>query len=713
MSPIIKQFDTLSRKQILALQPGAWGDWELLDVLQYFEKEKKDRDREVAVAELILRSPQVSDVNYHMLYFDLMGYYRWKRDFPTALRWTHALIAHDEQHNEGRNRAVICRDLAEIYVASGDLSTGLALFTRLAQADPTDIWNYNALAFSLPDAGLPHLALEVLDYALTLITHQDPEQLKAQLTDQRRRTAETLAPTPDSTGDLSPAALAEFRAALLPSQPTKPARSTKREQAIPYLPPITQLLAADPSGDAALEAEILARGKVLAPELVRLAFDPELPADGAPARAIALLRALRDAQAAELGELSAWLDQADGDWRNELLTRHCGKVGGYTTPELEAIAADVQYSVYTRTSTTESLVERAKRLPAQRERIIAFMRTLLTRPEADTAGEEPFVGFLIGGALDLDARELYPDIQRAFVEDRVDTSIVSSLDVHDRWDLSSLPIPKRRTDGLYLRLRCTACDRVREHFVQNVLLDVVTLEQKTRDRPVAYDPHIMDHEIVCPKCGAVDRYAMTPAAHFALTMLPKGVDDVAALLSGKKSAADLPLNPRLHPFRSSVFGKPMHPLAGLEEYRRRIAAHPKDAKLYMRMGTLLRTLYRYPAALEAHRQAYTLNPNDAEIALTRAMSEHDFGDRAAAREMYERVLTLELKGKSGGIFRSNTWAGAATEGLELLKRCKPSPWALPVYDPNTGQKTKASVSLPVSRSQKQKRKRKRKRRRRK
>jgi tetratricopeptide (TPR) repeat protein len=716
MSPIIKQFDTLTREQILALRPGVWGDLELLDVMEHFEKERKDRDREMAVAELALRSPQVSEVDYYLLYLNLVGYYRWKRNFPAALRWAHALIAHDEQHNEGRNRANHCRDLAETYLAAGDpsagsgqsLDTGLALFARLAQADPTDIWNYNALGFSLPRAGLPHLALEVLDYALALVARKDPEQLKEQLTDQRRRAAETSASTSDRTGDLSPAVLAEFRAAVLPPRPARPARSAKRKEATPYLPPVAQLLTADPSGDTAFEAEILARGRVLVPELVRLAFDLELPPDGAPARAVALLRALRDAQAAELGELSAWLDRASGDWRNELLARRCGKVGGYTTPELEAIAADTQYSVYIRASATEALVERAERSPAQRERVVAFMRMLLTRLEADTAGEETFVGFLIGDILDLDARELYPEIRRVFAEDRVDASIIDLLFVHHRWGLAPLPIPERRGDGLYLRLRCTACDRVREHFVQNVLLDLGTLEQQTQGRPVAYAPHVMDHEIVCPKCGAVDRYEMTPQAYLALTVLPKGLDDMAALLTGKKSGADLPLNPRLHPFRSSVFGKPMHPLAGLEEYRRRIAANPRDAKLYMRMGTLLRTLYRYPEALEAHRQAYALNPNDAEIVLARAMSEHDFGGPAAAKEMYQRVLTLELEGKrTWGIFRSDTWASAAAEGLELLKQRKPSLWALPAYDPNTGQKTKASVSLPVSRSRKRKRRRRR------
>jgi len=69
--------------------------------------------------------------------------------------------------------------------------------------------------------------------------------------------------------------------------------------------------------------------------------------------------------------------------------------------------------------------------------------------------------------------------------------------------------------------------------------------------------------------------------------------------------------------------------------------------------------------------------------------------------MYERVLALELKGKgTWGIIRSDTWAGAAMEGLDQLKQHKPSPWALPAYDPTTGKRTAATVALPTSPSRK-------------
>jgi tetratricopeptide (TPR) repeat protein len=694
---LVKQFDALTREQILALRPGAWDDEDLLEVVKYFESEKKDRHRAMAVTDLVLHSPQMASVGYYESYLDVIGYYRWEGDFPAALRWAHALITFCEQHEGGLNRANNVRDLAEIYLEAGDLDTGLALFSRLAQASPGDIWNYNALGFSLPLAGLPGLALEVLDRALTLTRDEEFKHLKKQLSDQRRKAKVELGNTPDRSSEVSADVMADFRAALLsPISPNR-RKNTWDAESTPYLPPITWLLSRGSANNVMPDAEMLAHGKVLIPELIRLAFDEEFPVQDAPAQAIRYLRQLLDEKVAELGELSAWLDQANGDWRNELLTQHFRKIGGCTTSELETVITDVQAKISTRISAMEALAERAERLPALRGRSIAFVRTMLTRPEADTASEETIVGFLICDALDLEARELYPEIARAFIEDRVDTKIISLQDVQHRWGLLPVPEPERRADGMYLRLRCTACNRIREHFVQDVILDLNSLAEQKDEKLEAYDPYIMDHEIVCPKCGAVDHYAMTSMAHLALLVLPNKVDDLSAMISGKKSTSDLPPNPRLHPFRSSVFGRPMHPLAGLEEYRRRIAVNPTDARLYMRMGTLLRTLFRHSAALEAHRQAYELNPNDAEIALVLGLSEHDFGDRLTAKKMYDRVLTLELKGKeTWGVVRSDTFAGAAMDGLELLKQHQPSAWALPAYNPATGGKTVATLDTQRS-----------------
>ncbi len=84
---LIMQFDAMTREQILELRPGEWSDEEILEALKYFESEKKDRNRAMAVAELILRSPQMGNIDYYMMYLNLNGYYRWKGDFPAALRW--------------------------------------------------------------------------------------------------------------------------------------------------------------------------------------------------------------------------------------------------------------------------------------------------------------------------------------------------------------------------------------------------------------------------------------------------------------------------------------------------------------------------------------------------------------------------------------------------------------------------------------------------
>lgn len=666
MQSIHKHLASLNREQILALRPGAWGDYELSKVRSEFDKQG-ERDRALAVVELILRSPEHSEmVAYDVLYEDLIFYYCGNRNFPAALHWTHALLAYSEQHFEShRDCANACRTLAETYLLAGQPETGLALFARRLQAAPTDIWTYNVLGLTLPDVGLSRLAVEALERGLQLVARHDPENLKDQLTRMNREAAE--ATTADRSGEVSPAVLSEFRAALALVLTAEPGAEDAPE---PYLPPVAQLLALGLERDESLYAAIRARSQVLIPELLRLAFDADQPNTFGPTHAVALLRELRDAPTAELGELSAWLDQAQSEGWQDLLTEHCGKIGGYTTRELEAIASDTGYGTYIRVAASNALVERAQRQPAHREAVVAFMRTLLNRPEAQAAEEETFIGHLIGDALDLDARELYPDIQRAFAEDRVDPQVLDLAWVHERWGMTPLPPLHRRQDGLYLPLRCTTCGRVRIYFVQHVLVDVNTLERRGRGETVHHDPHIMDREIICPRCGAVDRYELTPLANLRLA----GPDNIPALVQSmaRKKPTEFKPNPRVRYFKSMVFGQPMHPLDGLVEYRRRIMVNPNNAELHLKLGNLLRTLLRPQAALAEHRRAFALDPDNAEIALACGMSEHDFGDKAAAKACYEKAARLELKGIMG-IVRSDSLAGAAFEGLDCLKRGLSSP----------------------------------------
>jgi tetratricopeptide (TPR) repeat protein len=306
---------------------------------------------------------------------------------------------------------------------------------------------------------------------------------------------------------------------------------------------------------------------------------------------------------------------------------------------------------------------------AVRAATVSFFRTLLTRPEAYEAREEHFMACLISEIVDLDALELYPEIKQVFDEDRLEPGVLDLDFIHEKWDRPRITLPPRRMDGLYLPLECQNCGRIREHFSEYVLVDINSLGKE--DEAAGYGAHILDHAIVCPKCGVVDRYRLTSLAHLRLAG-PFNIPTLARILEGKPPDKLKP-NPQVLYFRSAVFGKLMHPLDGLDEYRRRIAIHPRDADLHARMGALLRTLMRYPEALQAFRRAYELAPNDPDVLIRRALSEHDLGNKEIARQLYEKIIGQDRKKK--GLFErlgENTFA--ALEGLQMLARNKPSPW---------------------------------------
>jgi hypothetical protein len=220
---------------------------------------------------------------------------------------------------------------------------------------------------------------------------------------------------------------------------------------------------------------------------------------------------------------------------------------------------------------------------------------------------------------------------------------------------------------LYLPLKCKECDRTREHFTKYVLVDVDSLENGGPESK--YDAHILDHEVICPKCGAVDRYEMTSIAHLRMS----GSDDIVEMFKSEadKKTKRLKPNPRVLYFRSIVFGENMHPLDGLDEYRRQIAISPDDALLHSKMGSLLRMLMRYPEALEAQRYAYRLAPDNSEVIIRLAVSEHDFGDEETAAKLYQKIVDLSSAKKKFSSIDENTIL--AIKGIKNLKLNKPSP----------------------------------------
>ena len=665
-------FADLTAEQIAQERPGTWGDFELLDVWHSFAK-ARDEERETAVLELILHSPENGEmVDYEELYLNLVGHYQITGEHEKAIAWLYAAIVYDEQHEPtSRSRLLWRNSLAEAYLYAHEFNTALTLISQNLHLQPSNLDTYNVAAYALAEVGLSGLALELLARAFAVAAIVDDEYYNSQWADLRTEIeAQAEADKEESLlSDVSVDVLSNFRAALALSV----SADFDTEAALPLLPPVAQLATAD-SLTPALIDDILAQHQLLTPDLLRLAYgDPATPG---PTQAIALLRRLRDAHTAVFTELSSWLDRANAGWQ-QTLTQAMGKLGGFTIEELQTIAADTSYYHFIRTGATEALRERLEQSPELHEQIVTFFRHLLNRPEAQgLAAEEEFIAFLISDALDADLRELYPDIKRAFEEDRVDPSIIGLRSVEQEWALpfSEPPNEIHPADGMNLQLECTNCGRKRFHFTRHVLVDTLTLDKQREGKPVEFDAHILDHEIICPKCGAADQYRLTPQAQIALLgrQSPEGL---LAMFEGNPSAK-IKQNPRVHRVASHALGGPMHPLKAIQRYQQLITTQPRNADFHMRLGTLFIFIMRHEPGLAALRHAYELAPDNAEIIIRLAMAEHDFGDRSQAEALYQQVFQRTRQ----NIFSPEMVevAKVARDGLKALKSGAYSPMDMPI-----------------------------------
>ena len=665
-----KHLKTLNRAEILKLPPERIGDFELLNLAEYFREEEQDEDREMAVIELILRSPLNDEmVAYEELYLDLVNYYHRQKDFPALLRWAVAALAFKEQNESNPYRSITAwRDLADDYLWASDFNSGVGIYTRIIKRFPGDIWNYNNLGLVLGEMGLNELAVAVLERALARVAKGDPEQLRKQIKDGLQAAQANLAEGKDRSVEVDPETAAALRAALaLPDGEEDP----DQVEELAHLAPLDRLLTLDRQGDPALDAEILRQGRVLVPELIHLGMDFDLLDESlGPWHAARLLNVLRAGPAPELENLANWLDRtAAEDWQPWISAGSFGKIGGFTFAELEAIVRDPLYGDVTRETVLTELVERVEQQPELRPRVVDLLRELINRPGADQASEEIFTANLIGAAVDLKAEELLPQIQQAFAEDRVDKKILDEAYINGIWGVQALPQPPRRTDGLYLYLECTACGRAREHFTRFVVMDQTTLDNSAVS---AYSPYILDHAVVCPKCGAVDQYKLRPFELIKLMQLDP--EQMAAFLMNEKPK-NLPRpDPHVYMIRGEAFGRRMHPLDTVAEYQRRIAKDPKNGELYMRLGNTLRIIGRYAAALENYHKAVELSPEDPEMLFPAATAEHDFGDPQAAQQLYERCVAQGSGLLSAAPGEINEYVVDAMRGLKALNKGEPSPW---------------------------------------
>jgi hypothetical protein len=167
----------------------------------------------MASLEKIAGSPTASPLLwYEDIYLELAQ--NTQKDAPEeALNWSKRSLAYNLRFHEGSNGVPILRDLAEFYLAKGELEHGLRMLISLLHHAPNDIWTYNLIAISFNRFGLTHLGMQAIERGLQLMDAKgDEEHLRKQFEDCRIDMQKST--LRDRETDVSPMIIDTFQNAL-------------------------------------------------------------------------------------------------------------------------------------------------------------------------------------------------------------------------------------------------------------------------------------------------------------------------------------------------------------------------------------------------------------------------------------------------------------------------------------------------------------------
>ncbi len=155
--------------------------------------------------------------------------------------------------------------------------------------------------------------------------------------------------------------------------------------------------------------------------------------------------------------------------------------------------------------------------------------------------------------------------------------------------------------GFSTGFHCTACEHTFRRELRRVYVDGTTFEKRVvHKQTTRHSEYIIPQRIVCPKCGALDQYELTPYTLISLSMTM-----TAALLAGDLFEG--------HPVKIITFaladGQIIHPLDALELYRQQLATAPQDQRIRMRYANTLRTLGYFDEAGAEYTWLVGHNPN--------------------------------------------------------------------------------------------------------
>ncbi len=444
----------------------------------------------------------------------------------------------------------------------------------------------------------------------------------------------------------------------------KPKEDAARQRYPEALWPLLSLGKGEQEADYSQFAEALA-GHV--PDLIRMALDEDLnyreeddPAVWAPLHALSVLRELGPIEAAEpLTECLAWGDE----WYNEVLPKVYASIGPASVPILQAYLENPDRDVWGRIYAAKALATIAETYPEERASLVRYLIDYLDRPTAgDNPDEESVTTFVISDLADLEAREAYPAIKRAYDQDRVDLQVIGLEDVEvdfgmrPRPDYSRLEPPKEA--GVRLELKCKACGRERSYLFPKVYYDLGTAKNKKKS--AKYDPLVIPQPVVCSKCGAVDQYELAGMGYLALT-----ADLLTHISSEMKDLRRE--DQRVQYMEFEAMGRKMHPLEAIERYQEEIARHPNDSRLYVGYGNVLRFLGRFEGARAQYQRALELDPLNLHAYADRANLALRQGNKTEALSNWERMLELAPRSQVSDQERE-LFIEAAGEAITLIRK---------------------------------------------
>ncbi len=164
-------------------------------------------------------------------------------------------------------------------------------------------------------------------------------------------------------------------------------------------------------------------------------------------------------------------------------------------------------------------------------------------------------------------------------------------------------LPAMDAAGRSLELECHRCGRIYHYQVEEILVNIAEYGRKDKHRNLR-DELLIQGDIVCKGCGAVNDYEFTNSAWLAVT-----AEMMLLTASGAKESGWLSFG------RSATFdGKEMPPSKMPVYLARLVDRFPADAALRIRYGNVLRRSGRIDEAVAQYQTALQLEPDNAEAA---------------------------------------------------------------------------------------------------